>query len=367
MNLGLFLAIGESFEDLKKKGQLARVVDYNIKKYSQAFDKIYIFSYANETFQLPKNCVLVPNKTGLHRYLYAPLIPLLHFRKILDCGILRGYQITGGIPCAIAKIFFGKPYVINYGYHYSKVASLENKKFQASAFPFIEMMVGFFADAVIVTSPDLLKYLARVKKRKIHQFPSAGVDLKLFRPGIVSTKRNILRIIYIGRFEAQKNLRSLIEAVGKIKKTKIKLTLAGEGSQKKELMSQAKNLSVNLEILPPQDYKNIPRLLCQSDIFTLPSQVEGNSKILIEAMACGTPVIGANVEGVRQIIKHKKTGILCQTSPNSIKQAIGYLIDPATRFSIARNAREFIEKHYDFERLFQEEVDLLRKVADEKS
>ena len=62
MNLGVFLAIGESLSDLKSKGQLKRLLDYNIKEYSQNFDKVYIFSYENEkNFKLPKNCTLIAN------------------------------------------------------------------------------------------------------------------------------------------------------------------------------------------------------------------------------------------------------------------------------------------------------------------
>lgn len=366
MNLGLFLAIGESFKDFEKKGQLTRIISYNIRRYSQNFDKVYIFSYKDEHLKLPKNCILVPNKTGLHRYLYALVMPLVHWRKILDCRVMRGYQITGGIPCAIAKILFCKPFVINYGYSFRKVALLENKKIQAILFPALTTLVGLFTDAIIVTSPDLRKYLRHVKKEKIHQFSSAGVDLKLFRPDIVSTRRNILRVIFIGRIEPQKNLLSLIRAVGKVKKPRIKLILVGQGSQEPDLISLAKNSKVNLEMLPPQDYTNIPPLLCQSDIFILPSLLEGNSKILVEAMACGIPVIGTNVEGIKQIIRHKKTGILCGTSAKSIKNAIISLANPAARYTISKNARKFVEKYYDFDKLFQKEIDLLRKAANEK-
>jgi len=54
MNLGLFLSIGESLKDLEEKGQLNRLVNYNIKKYSQAFNKVYVFSYLNEKdYSLP--------------------------------------------------------------------------------------------------------------------------------------------------------------------------------------------------------------------------------------------------------------------------------------------------------------------------
>ena len=54
MILGVFLAIGESFKDFRAKGQLKRLLNYNIKEYSRHFDKVYIFSYSNEREKLPE-------------------------------------------------------------------------------------------------------------------------------------------------------------------------------------------------------------------------------------------------------------------------------------------------------------------------
>lgn len=363
MNLGIFLAIGESLKDFEEKGQLKRLVNYNIKKYAQNFDKVYIFSYADEKVNLPKNCILISNKTFLHRYLYAPLIPVLHSKEVSNCDVLRGLQITGGIPCITAKLIFKKPFIINYGYNYAQVAKIEGKKFQHFFYPIVREITGFFADLILVTSKDLVKNLKYISKQKIHLAHSAGVDLNLFKPKKRPFKKNNLEVIFVGRLERQKNLESLIKAVSMIKQKKVKLTFVGSGSLKKNLIVLSKQLKVTLQIIPFVDYEKIPAFLCSADIFVLPSLVEGNAKVVTEAMACGIPVIGSKVEGIKKIIEHKKTGLLCGTTPKSIYAAIVRLFDHKLRKKISQNARKFVEEQYDFNKIFNQEILFLKKIA----
>lgn len=363
MNLGLFLAIGESFKDFETKGQLKRLVNYNIKKYAQNFDKVYIFSYKNENVKLPKNCLLVPNKTFLHRYIYGPLIPLFHPKEIASCNVLRGLQITGGIPAILAKLIFGKPFVVNYGYHYAGVAKMEKKKLQQVLYPIIEEIVNFFADLILVTSPDLLRHLKFVLNQKISITPSAGIDLNLFKPEKQPPKKDNFEIVFVGRLESQKNLESLIKAVSMIKQTRVKLRFVGSGSLRRKLTVLSRQLDVDLQITPPIDYGKIPKILCRADIFVLPSLMEGNAKVITEAMACGIAVIGTKVAGISQLIKNGQTGLLCEPSPQSIKKAITKLFDYKLRQKLAKNARKFVEKEYNINKILDQEITLIKSVA----
>src|SRR3990167_4358518 len=212
MNLGLFLSIGESFKDLKDKGQLKRLVNYNIKKYAQAFDKVYIFSYLDEKeYSLPKNCILVPNKRNLNRFLYSVLLPFLNVKQISDCDVLRGLQITGAIPAAIAKIFFKKDYIFNYGYDYAKLAKIEKRNIQSLLYKFIEFPIITLSSQVIVTSREVINLLSKkYGLKKLVMIPN-GVDTNLFRQ-LKKTKNQKLTVLFIGRLEAQKNLENLIFA-----------------------------------------------------------------------------------------------------------------------------------------------------------
>ncbi len=82
-------------------------------------------------------------------------------------------------------------------------------------------------------------------------------------------------------------------------------------------------------------------------------------KALLEAMACGLPCIGSNVEGIREIIKHKENGYLCETDAESIRQAIlEVLEDGALRKNIGQNARRTIIDNFSLKKGLEKEVAL---------
>lgn len=361
MNIGIFLAIGESFGDLAQKGQLKRLTNYNIRTYSKVFDNVYIFSYANEKkFPLPKNCYLLPNTSGLHRYLYAIMLPIIWRGKIAKCDILRGLQLSGGIPAAIAKVIYGKKFVINYGYDYSKFAKIEKKPFQSFLYKIIEEPVLKLATSVIVTSRHIKRDLARViKAEKIYYIPN-GVDTRLFRK--INYKKNPkLTILFIGRFEKQKNLENLIQALSGIKNSRA--LFFGRGLLKNNLKSLARKFKVDLTINKPVDYKNVPKILSSADIFVLPSLEEGNPKILLEAMATQKCVVGTNVKGISEIIEDNVNGILTEPESPSIAKALMKLKDKNLREKLGKNARDFIIKNYEISALLNKEVNLMKKIA----
>ena len=279
-----------------------------------------------------------------------------------DMSAVRGLQLTGGIPATVAKIIYSKKFVINYGYDYANYAKIECRKLHSLLYGFIEKPILTLANKVIITSKEFKSIPCSAAK--IAYIPN-GVDTHLFSQKSRVTQKKHLNIIYLGRLEKQKNLSTLIKAVSQTKNT-IKLIFYGKGSQKSQLLNLAKQLKVNLKIKPPIDYQKVPKILKEADIFVLPSKEEGHPKALIEAMAAGLAVIGADVKGIRQLISHSQTGILTDTSATQISKAIHSLRDAKTRSKLGQAARRFVLKNFDIERLLNKEVSLLLKVANEK-
>lgn len=362
MTLGVFLAIGESLTDLKNKGQLDRLLNYNIKKYSKSFDEVYLFSYRNETINLPDNCHLIANNKNINRYLYSLLMPIIHIKQIKECNVLRGLQLSGGIPASISKIFFGKNFVINYGYDYPKFAKIEGKPLQSLLYKLIQKPIVTLSSCVIVTSEEFKKTLSMIiHHNKIVLLPN-GVDLGLFRPLKSYASKKRYRILYIGRLEKQKNLNQLILAVNH-SKLNPEVIFYGEGSQKKYLMALAKTLKVRLKINPPVVYKEIPRIMSEFDVFALPSIEEGSPKILLEAMACGKTVMGSNVVGINNIIINDKNGLLTEPDFRSISKALIRLKNANLRKRLSLSAHLFIKNNFDINKFLAKEINLLKSFS----
>lgn len=359
MNLGLFLSIGESLSDISSKGQLARLINYNVKYYLQKFNKVYIFTYQDEGIKLPKNCFLIANKSKLHRYIYSLLLPIIHKEEIKQCDVLRGLQITGGIPCFVAKLFYNKPYIINYGYDYSNFARIEKKYLQSLLFKAITPFVINFADTVIITAPFLNTQIKKYKQKNVYLIPN-GVNIQKFAP---KKRENnpITKLIFVGRLEPQKNLINLLEA---LKGIDVEMLMVGSGSLKKQILNFASKNKINLKIIDSIPHNRLPKILNNSDIFVMPSLKEGNPKALLEAMSVGLPCIGSRVEGIRELINHNQNGIVTETSSGSIRNGVLKLIgDKYLQKRLGQNARKFVINNFDSGSLLKKETNLLLKLT----
>lgn len=98
--------------------------------------------------------------------------------------------------------------------------------------------------------------------------------------------------------------------------------LIGDGDNRSHLEKLAIENRSKVTFAGVMMQNQIPFELNRSMAFILPSFYEGHPKALIEAMACGLPVIGTNVPGVRELIVHGKTGLLCSPDSDSIRNAI---------------------------------------------
>jgi glycosyltransferase involved in cell wall biosynthesis len=97
--------------------------------------------------------------------------------------------------------------------------------------------------------------------------------------------------------------------------------------------------------------------LNRSEVFILPSLYEGSPKALLEAMACGLPVIGTNVTGIKEVIADGENGLLCNTDSESIRDAIIRLLASGDmRRRLGSNARAQIESNYSMEKILEKEI-----------
>ena len=114
-----------------------------------------------------------------------------------------------------------------------------------------------------------------------------------------------------------------------------------------------------MEFLGNLPNSELPDILNQHEIFILLSFYEGMPKALLEAMACGLPVIGTDVDGIKEVIEHEENGILCETDPKSIKGAIlGLMNNEKLKRKISMKARMTIEEKFSLNKLIERELAL---------
>ena len=203
-----------------------------------------------------------------------------------------------------------------------------------------------------------------------------GVDTRLFSNKNVKLKHNQYKnkkiILFVGRLNEQKGVEYLIKAMPKVNE-KIKnalLLVVGEGSYKDYLNKLADSLNVkNIEFRGAVNHEKLADYYNLADVFVLPSVAsrigtEGLGLVLLEAMSCGTPVIGTNTGGIPTIVKNNQTGILVnERNENELANAIiKILSDRKLSQKLSNNGIKCVKNNYSWEIVAEKFDEMYKKL-----
>ena len=254
-----------------------------------------------------------------------------------------------------------RPLVFTYHTRYDKYAHyvpLRRDLVEAAA-RFLSTRFAARADAIIAPSAGLREELrARGVRVPIAVVPT-GVDLARFSPGERAAARraraldeNALLILYVGRLDREKSVDRILSAFSRIAGTlpQARLVLVGQGTQGDELRRMAAGLHAagRVTFAGVCAHEGLPEYYRAADLFLFASETETQGLVLAEAAACGLPAVAVNAPGCAEVIHDGDTGVLTKGDPSALAEAaIGLLIDPARRATMALRARELAEREFD--------------------
>ncbi|MCK4330109.1 glycosyltransferase family 4 protein [candidate division WOR-3 bacterium] len=170
-----------------------------------------------------------------------------------------------------------------------------------------------------------------------------GVDINRFNPDVkpLPEFEGRFNILFVGRFEPRKGLRYLLSAFHIIKRQVPWARLIVVGSGRFEV---PKRYTDDIILRRCVHSSLIPSYYTSADVFCSPAT--GNESfgiVLIEAMACGIPVVASSIAGYRCVIKNGENGILAENrNPQAIASAIiGLARDRITREELGKRGRQF--------------------------
>ena len=357
--LALFFTYGVSLKIWDEVGILDREIKPYIKL-SDYFDQIYFFTYGDKTdleYQklLPSNIKIFPKKWNIFSMLYSVLLPFFYRKELKNTDILKTNQMSGAWAAVLTKWLYKKNLIVRCGYEWLSFVQKQNSAWWKKQLTyFIEKITYKTADKIILTSKEGKAFITDklgVDKEKIRIIPNY-IDTNLFTPLLLEKEKG--RAILVSRLAKEKNLFNLIEAV---KDLPIKLVVFGKGPLEKRVKGFSKEKRVQVEFRGVIPNKELSKEFNKSEIFILPSLHEGCPKALLEAMACGLPCIGTNVQGIREIIKHKQNGYLCETGILSIKKAIlEVLSNKILQEKIGQSARKTILANFSLGKILEKEI-----------
>jgi len=158
---------------------------------------------------------------------------------------------------------------------------------------------------VITLSPeqaDMVQQRYRLSSDKVSYLPN-GVSQKYLDLGSKTQNKKIsapLRLLFVGRLSAQKRVDRLIKALS-LTKADVQLNIVGDGEDRAKLEKLVKQRDLkNITFHGLKEGQELLDTYQQADVFVLPSDKEGMPLVLLEAMAAGLPVIGSDVQGIRE-------------------------------------------------------------------
>lgn len=286
-------------------------------------------------------------------------------KKILlqnDYELLLCSTVVGSIVARLAANFFRKKGLkviyLCHGLHFFPGASASR---WGMGYP-MEKLLAPKTDAIIVINDTDLytakKYLNIPIIVKSH---SMGVDLTRFRNAALSNHERIeLRkkigissddfvLSYVAEIIDNKNQMMLLDAFSHIRKAvpNVKLLLIGPEHDGGALRRFVESEGIGNNVLFLGWRSDVPTLLHLSDVYVASSKSEGLGLNLIEAMACGLPVIATKNRGHAESIKHGQTGFLVEQndSEDMANHVLKLFNDAELRKAITTQAQQEIEKY----------------------
>lgn len=152
-------------------------------------------------------------------------------------------------------------------------------------------------------------------------------------------------VFFVGRLVPEKGIPELMEAAEKWNKD-IMLVIAGGGPMEETIKNKQKTMK-NIEFLGKLEQGDLPEYYNAVDLVIVPStHEEGFGRVIIESLACGTPVIGSNRGAIPEAMD-ESVGTLIDVTPENIKNAVEYYYkNPKKLEKKSANARKFAEKRY---------------------
>jgi len=326
-------------------------------------EKVYVITgnYPREsvfsTKLIVKNITHNPgNRSFIKAFNYAQTQFVVAFNvlKIMGKADIVIFFIGGALfpALSIVKLFRKKAVIVNTGSGAQSASWIyKNNKIFVKIILILEKLGYHFSDRIIIGSLNLVKSFGLEKymdKISIGDEHFINFDnFKISKP--FHERGNIIG--YMGRLSEEKGILVFVKAIPLVmdRQNKTQFVIGGDGLKRDEVVNflEQENL-LNKVKLPgwiPND--KITEYLNELKLLVISSYTENMPNIILEAMACGTPVLANSVGGIPDVITDGINGFLmADNSPECIAENIIRALNYPNLQQISDNAREFVRKEF---------------------
>ena len=201
-----------------------------------------------------------------------------------------------------------------HGFHFFKGAP----KLNWMIFYPIEKWLSKYTDALVtINTEDFERAKRKFKAKNTYYIPGIGIDTSKFKcneeirkqkRSELGVKDDEIMLFSVAELTERKNLAVAVKAMAEIKSTNVKYFVRGEGNLKDYLTGLIKEKNLEDRVFLLGYGKDVPQMCNAADIFVFPTLQEGPPVALMEAMACGLPILCSEVRGNVDLIEDGKGG-----------------------------------------------------------
>ncbi len=231
-------------------------------------------------------------------------------------------------------------------------------------------------DAFIAVARPHAQFLAEHEgcpARKVRVIPN-GVDVERFRPMPPSTAlRDAVRLpdkapvaAIVAALRPEKNHRLFLQAAAAVleQMPQARFLIVGDGPQRQALEHAAIELGIAPAVRFLGTRRDIPEILALCDVFVLSSHMEANPVSILEAAACGKPVVATRVGSVPETVRDGKTGYLVPPgdAPALADRILRLFRSPAAARAMGQAGRQTVVKLWSIQNMVQGYQDLIEEI-----
>lgn len=283
-------------------------------------------------------------------------------------------QIFFGIPSGVIGYYLKKkyhlPYVVRFGGGDIPGFQERFKQVYKIISPAIRKIWGN-ADGLVANSKGLKELALRFCDKYPVSIIHNGVDTEVFKPKHKEGDGESVTLLFISRLIERKGLQFIIPKMKKISEEtnrNIRLLIIGDGPYRVNLeqMTKEEDLESQVFLVGQKDKKELTALYQQGDYFIFPSQKEGMPNAVLEAMACGLPIVMSPCQGSEELIAGN--GIIADANLERFYESIIEMIklDQEGKIQMARESRERAVKLFSWDSKAREYLSLFNTIIREE-
>ncbi|MEG3639413.1 glycosyltransferase family 4 protein [Magnetococcus sp. PR-3] len=279
--------------------------------------------------------------------------------------LFKSNQLSSAPNAIDLARYYGQKSITRCGYLLSEFAALHHGPYSKARLRAIirEQRAFHGANRAFVTTPQMAQLLTNrygLSSEQIRIQPNY-VDCTQFTPTTEVRKPGPLRLLFVGRLHPEKNLLNLLQAM--VGLNDLHLDLIGQGDQQAELEQFIEHHQLSVTLHGRVAHNDLVLFHHNSDLFVLPSLQEGHPKALLEAMACGSPILTTDAPGNRDVVQHGHTGWISATDAPALQQSLKHLQShPELRHQLGVQARQYAETEVSLTAIAQRELTLYEEI-----